>query len=77
MLQEGCVPFAIDWREHNPYQALPEHLAQSCPELKEHSVGYVHFEGMGYPNIYRRFPANHCPVLLICLPSGCVVASVT
>ena len=43
------MPHAIAWRGQNPYQALPEHLAQSYPSLNEHTVGYCPFWGDGIP----------------------------
>jgi hypothetical protein len=49
MPQERCVPHAIAWRGHNPYQALPEHLVQSYLSLNEHTVGYGPFWGNGIP----------------------------
>jgi hypothetical protein len=49
MPQERCVPHAIAWRGHNPYQALPEHLVQSYPSLNAHTVGYGPFWGNGIP----------------------------
>src|SRR4051812_37974227 len=49
MPQERCVPHAIAWRGHNPYQVLPEHLVQSYPSLNAHTVGYSPFWGNGIP----------------------------
>src|SRR4029450_7481340 len=49
MPQERCVPHAIAWRGHNPYQALPEHLVQSYPSLNAHTVGYGPFWENGIP----------------------------
>ena len=49
MPQERCVPHAIAWRGHNPYQALPEHLVPSYPSLNVHTVGYGPFWGNGIP----------------------------
>jgi hypothetical protein len=53
MPQERCVPHAIAWRGHNPYQALPEHLVQSYPSLNAHTVGYGPFWGNGIPEHLR------------------------
>jgi hypothetical protein len=39
------MPYAIAWRGQNPYQVLPEPLAQSYPWLNEHTVGTVYFGG--------------------------------
>ena len=49
MPQERCVPQAIAWRGHNPYQALPEHLVQSYPSLNAQTVGYGPFWRNGIP----------------------------
>src|SRR5438067_5747616 len=49
MPQERCVPHAIAWRGHNPFQALPEYLIQSYPSLNAHTVGYGPFWGNGIP----------------------------
>src|SRR5439155_20516389 len=53
MPQERCVPHAIAWRGHNPYQALPEYLIQSYPSLNAHTVGYGPFWGNGIPEHIR------------------------
>jgi hypothetical protein len=52
------MPYAIAWRGQNPYQVLPEPLAQSYPWLNEHTVGTVYFGGWD-PRI---FTSDFCPV---------------
>jgi hypothetical protein len=64
MPQERCVPHAIAWRGHNPYQALPEHLVQSYPSLNAHTVGYGPFWGNGIPEHLplKVWQETDCPV---------------
>src|SRR6266567_2905455 len=61
MPQERCVPHAIAWRGHNPYQALPEHLAQSYPSLNEHTVVYGPFWNNGISEHLRSHLAKSFP----------------
>src|SRR5205814_3555011 len=62
MPQERCVPHAIAWRGHNPFQALPEYLIQSYPSLNAHTVGYGPFWGNGIPeHILMRMPVERPP----------------
>jgi hypothetical protein len=71
MPQERCVPHAIAWRGHNPYQVLPEHLVQSYPSLNAHTVGYGPFWGNGIPEHLQNlpsFPHNWLQVFLIATP---------
>ncbi len=62
MPQERCVPHAIAWREHNPYQALPEHLVQSYPSLNAHTASYGPFWGNGIPEHLQTY-SRYMPTL--------------
>jgi hypothetical protein len=54
------MPYAIAWRGQNPYQVLPEPLAQSYPWLNEHTVGTVYFGGWD-PRIFTEYPGRGTP----------------